>query len=108
LWAVRLLGYLPPLEECIDCGEALGDQAAYFHAMRDGLWCERHRHIASSELTRESRAVAATMMRVPVEKIAAEPVPASRLADLRKFLMQSLMRHLERTLETAAALERLP
>lgn len=107
LWFVRLLGYLPPLDECLECGAALGTQPAFFHALRDGLCCPSHRHIASAELAAESRAIAARILRQPLEQLIAPPRPTARLADLRKFLMQILLRHLDRRLETSALLERL-
>jgi DNA repair protein RecO (recombination protein O) len=107
LWMLRLLGFLPPLEQCIECGAPLGGQPAFFHALRDGLVCREHRRIASSEMSLESREVAARIFRNPVDRIAAEACPASRLADLRKFLMQILSRHLDRKLQTTSQLERL-
>ena len=107
LWMIRLLGFLPPLDECIECGESIAGQPAYFHALRDGLTCQRDRRIASSEMTIESRMVAARMFRNPVDAFADEAVPTSRLADLRKFLMQIIDRHLDRKLQTSAQLERL-
>ena len=107
LWTVRLMGFLPPLDECIECGESLNGQRAWFHALRDGLVCERDRRIASSEMTMESRALALRMFRNPVDHFAEEPVPTSRLADLRKFLMQIIDRHLDRKLQTSSQLERL-
>jgi DNA repair protein RecO (recombination protein O) len=108
LWMLRLLGFLPPMEECIDCGAPLASGPAYFHALRDGLTCPAHRRIASSELTPESRLLAAHIVRAPIERIAAGEVPPNRAADLRKFLMQIIHRHLDRRLETAAQLDRLP
>jgi DNA repair protein RecO (recombination protein O) len=119
LWTVRLMGFLPPLDECIECGEsligpasatgsaAISGQPAFFHALSDGLTCQRDRRIASSEMSLESRALVARIFRNPVDHFAGEPVPASRLADLRKFLMQILSRHLDRTLQTASQLDRL-
>jgi DNA repair protein RecO (recombination protein O) len=107
LWMVRLLGFLPPLDQCIECGESLVGQPAFFHALRDGLVCQRDHRIASSELTAESRALAARMFRNPVDHFSAEPLPSSRLADLRKFLMQIIDRHLDRKLKTSIQLERL-
>ena len=107
LWTIRLLGFLPPLDECIECGEPLAGRPAYFHALRDGLVCATHRRIASSEMTVESRALAAEMFRNPVDYFTPERLPTSRLADLRKFLMQIIHRHLDRTLHTSAQLEKL-
>ncbi len=107
LWTMRLLGFLPSLEECIECGEPLAGKPAYFHALRDGLVCATHRRIASSEMTVESRALAAEMFRNPVDHFSPDRLPTSRLADLRKFLMQIIDRHLDRTLQTSAQLEKL-
>lgn len=107
LWTMRLLGFLPSLEECIECGEPLAGRPAYFHALRDGLVCATHRRIASSEMTVESRALAAEMFRNPVDHFSPERLPTSRLADLRKFLMQIIHRHLDRTLQTSSQLEKL-
>ncbi len=107
LWMLRLMGFLPPLDVCIECGEPLAGQPAFFHALRDGLVCRNHRRIASSEMSLESREIAARIFRNPVDRLAAEPCPASRLADLRKFLMQILARHLDRKLQTSTQLERL-
>jgi len=107
LWLVRLMGFLPELGACIVCGRALDGQRAWFHALADGLMCPEHKRLASSEMTAESRGLAAEMFRSPVEKLAGEPWPRSRGADLRKFLMQILSRHLDRKLVTAAQLEKL-
>jgi DNA repair protein RecO (recombination protein O) len=107
LWMIRLLGFLPPLDECIECSAPLVGQSAFFHALRDGLVCQRDRRIASSEMSIESRELAARMFRNPVDHFADEPCPNSRLADLRKFLMQIIDRHLDRKLQTFAQLERL-
>jgi len=107
LWLVRLMGFLPELGACIVCGRALDGQRAWFHALADGLMCPEHKRLASSEMTAESRGLAAEMFRSPVEKLAGEPWPRSRGADLRKFLMQILSRHLDRKLVTAAQLEKV-
>ena len=107
LWMLRLMGFLPPLDACIECGEPLAGEPAWFHALHDGLMCQHHRRIASSEMSLESRTLAARIFRNPVDHFAGEPLPTSRLGDLRKFLMQIIPRHLDRKLETPAQLERL-
>ena len=106
LWLTRLVGFLPELTECIACGRSLNDSRAYFHALADGLMCADDKRLASSELSSESRALAAQMFRAPVESFANEPWPKTRAADLRKFLMQILQRHLEKKLATAVLLEK--
>jgi len=105
LWLTRLVGFLPELTECVACGRSLNGDRAYFHALADGLMCPDDKRIASSELSSESRTLAAQMFRAPVESFAAMAFPKSQAADLRKFLMQILQRHLEKKLVTAGMLD---
>jgi DNA repair protein RecO (recombination protein O) len=58
-------------------------------------------------LTPDSQVLAVRIFRSPASAFAAESWPRSRGADLRRFAIQSLERHLERRLTTAAALARL-
>ncbi|HEY6339823.1 MAG TPA: DNA repair protein RecO [Candidatus Sulfotelmatobacter sp.] len=108
LWLTRLVGFLPELSECIACGRTLNGSRAYFHALADGLMCPEDKRLASSEISSESRTQAAQMFRAPVESFAdsGEAWPKSRCADLRKFLIQSLQRHIEKKLTTAGMLEK--
>lgn len=107
LWMTRLMGYLPDFSECVACGRALNGSRAYFHVLADGLMCAEDKRLASSEITAESRAVAAQMFRTPVESLAGTPWAKSRGADLRKLLMQTLQRHIEKKLVTAGMLEKI-
>jgi DNA repair protein RecO (recombination protein O) len=108
LWLTRLVGFLPELTECVVCGRNLNGSRAYFHALADGLTCPDDKRLASSEIAPESRTLAARMFRSPVSVFAGEQAwPKSQAADLRKFLIQILQRHIEKKLVTAAMLERL-
>ncbi len=106
LWLTRLVGFLPELTECTVCGRSLNGSRAYFHALADGLMCPDDKRLASSEISSESRILAAQMFRAPVESFAAMPWPKAQAADLRKFLIQILQRHLEKKLVTAGMLEK--
>jgi DNA repair protein RecO (recombination protein O) len=107
LWLTRLAGFLPELTECIVCGRSLNGNRAYFHALADGLTCADDKRLASSELSDESRALAAQMFRAPIESFVGVPWPKSQCADLRKFLIQILERHIEKKLVTAGMLEKI-
>src|SRR5207247_3357950 len=37
LWMSRLMGYLPELSECLNCGRSLNGSRAYFHDLAAGL-----------------------------------------------------------------------
>jgi DNA repair protein RecO (recombination protein O) len=108
LWLTRLVGFLPELSECIVCGRSLNGSRAYFHALADGLMCAEDKRLASSEISGESRGLAAQMFRAPVESFAdsGESWPKARGADLRKFLIQTLQRHIEKKLITAGMMEK--
>ena len=107
LWTVRLVGFLPELSECVVCGARLNGSRAYYHALVDGLMCASDKRLASSEISPESRATAAEMFRSPIESFAGTPWPKLRGADLRRYLVQTMERHLERKLVTAAMLQKL-
>jgi DNA repair protein RecO (recombination protein O) len=107
LWMTRLMGYLPELTECMVCGRALNGSRAYFHALADGLVCGDDKRLASSEITAESRALVAKMFRAPVESFAGIPWAKNQSADLRKFLIQTLQRHIEKKFVTAGMLEKI-
>jgi len=107
LWMTRLMGYLPELRACIVCGGTLNGSRAFFHALADGLMCTRDKRLASSEISPQSRDLAAEMFRAPVETFASEPWPHERGSDLRRFLVQTIERHIEKKLVTAAMLEKL-
>ena len=106
LWITRLLGWLPTLDRCTICAAPL-DVAAYFHILSDGLCCAVHRQPNSSLLTHESLMLAQSMERAPLTTFVGEPWPRQRAQDLRRFLMRTLERHLERKLHAAAALTQL-
>jgi DNA repair protein RecO (recombination protein O) len=107
LWMTRLVGFLPDLSECVVCGRGLNGSRAFFHALADGLMCADDKRLASSEISSESRALAAQMFRTPVDGLTGESWPKARAADLRKFLLQILERHIEKKLVTAGMLEKI-
>src|SRR5690348_15156678 len=107
LWMTRLVGFLPDLSECVVCGRTLNGSRAFFHALADGLMCAEDKRLASAEISSDSRALAGQMFRAPVESLAGKPWPKAQASDLRKFLMQTLQRHIEKKLVTASMLEKL-
>ena len=106
LWLTRLVGFLPDLSECVVCGKALNGNRAFFHVLADGLMCAEDKRLASSEISSESRVLAAQMFRAPVESFTGTPWPKAKGADLRKFLVRTLERHIEKKLVTAGMLEK--
>jgi len=107
LWMTRLMGYLPELSACIVCGRTLNGSRAFFHVLTDGLMCAGDKRLASSEISPDSRALAGQMFRSPMETFAGKPWSKAQGSDLRKFLVQTLQRHIEKKLITAGMLEKI-
>ena len=112
LWAARLSGFLPDLHVCLGCGSLLDDheapERAFFGRGREGLVCGACRQAdggGSWELSAESRAMAGEMLRKPVAQIGQDSWSRETCADLRRFLVQQIERHIERRLMTAPVLE---
>jgi len=106
LWTTKLMGWLPDLATCVHCGAPLAGGPAYYHPQTDGLFCPQHRRSGSFILSPESQALAARIFRSPVPTLAAEAWPLQRAADLRRFAIQALERHIDRRLTSAIALNR--
>ncbi len=107
LWLTRLMGLLPDITRCTQCGEPLQAGETSFNAYADGLYCPLHRAGSASPLSAESWQLAKRMLRSPVSNFAAEPFPRRCAQDLRRFTLQALERHVERKYRTAEALARL-
>ena len=110
LWAVRLSGWLPELHACLSCGSVLEEEPrAFFIRGREGLVCAHCRRTLalgnSWELSAESRATAAEMLRKPVAQFPEAEWEQARAADLRRFLVQQIESHVEKRLVTAPMLE---
>jgi DNA repair protein RecO (recombination protein O) len=107
LWITRLMGWMPDIAHCNQCGRAFGGEMAYFQLQADGLLCTEHKHPASRALSAASLVTATRIFHAPIAALASEEWPANRAADLRRFAMQALERNLERRLHAVAALAKL-
>ncbi|HEX3472419.1 MAG TPA: DNA repair protein RecO [Silvibacterium sp.] len=107
LWITRLMGWMPEIARCTHCSKSFAGEAAYFNLQSDGLFCAEHKHPSSRILSSGSLATASRILQAPIGTLAAEDWPRTRAADLRRFAMQALERHLERKLHSVAALVKL-
>jgi len=58
-------------------------------------------------MSAESRVLAAQMLRAPLSRFLETPWVKAQGSDLRKFLIQTLQRHIEKKLVTAGMLDKL-
>lgn len=104
LWMSRLMGWMPELGRCGVCGAGLDGGTVWYSAAGYGVTCADDSRLESIPVATESVALAQGMFRVPVGELAREEWPKERGADLRRFAMELLERHLEGRLRSAQAL----
>ena len=112
LWMSRLMGWMPELGRCVVCGLVLdprdgGDGTVWYSATSDGVTCADDRRSGSAALSADSVREAVRIFRGTVGELAKEDWPKGRAADLRRFAVETLERHLERRLASARALGRV-
>jgi DNA repair protein RecO (recombination protein O) len=112
LWMNRLMGWMPELGRCVVCGLVLDSRdgrggTVWYSATSDGVTCEDDRRSGSVGLSAASVAEAQRIFRGTVKGLAEESWPKERGADLRRFAVDTLERHLERRLASARALGRV-
>jgi DNA repair protein RecO (recombination protein O) len=106
LWMNRLMGWMPELGHCAACGLDLRGGTVWYSSAADGVMCADDRGTGSVALSAESVALAGRMFRATVKALAEEDWPKGRAADLRRFAIEVLERHLEGRLMTARVLAR--
>ena len=106
LWMNRLMGWMPELGHCVVCGLDLRGGTVWYSATSDGVTCSDDRRGGSVGLSAASVGEAMRIFRGTVGELAKEDWPRGREADLRRFAVDVLERHLERRLVSARALGR--
>jgi DNA repair protein RecO (recombination protein O) len=106
LWMNRLMGWMPELGHCVVCGLDLRGGTVWYSATSDGVTCSDDRRSGSVALSAGSVAEAVRIFRGTVGELAKEEWGKGRAAELRRFALDVLERHLERRLVSARALGR--
>lgn len=104
LWMSRLMGWMPELGRCAVCGRDLRGGVVWWSGAMDGVTCEDDRRAGSVALSAASVVLALRMFRGTVKGLAEEEWPKGRAADLRRFAIELLERHLEGRLVSARVL----
>jgi DNA repair protein RecO (recombination protein O) len=107
LWMNRLMGWMPELGHCVVCGLDLRGGTVWYSATSDGVTCSDDRRNGSLALSSESVSIAARVFRGTVRELSVEQWPAMPLANLQRFAVDTLERHLERKLTSARVLSRI-
>lgn len=108
LWSLRLSGWLPPLDRCIESNERFADgQPAFFSPERDGLFSSKFKDSGSCLLPAQGRSLALAMLGGRLDQLDRAVWPETAAADLQRFLLQRIQSQLEGRLRVADALAAL-
>ena len=107
LWMNRLMGWMPELGHCIVCGLDLRGGTVWYSGTSDGVTCPDDRRTESIALAAESVTMAGQIFRGRIQELAKEEWQRGPLANLQRFALDTLERHLERRLVSARALSRI-
>ena len=107
LWMNRLMGWMPEMGHCAVCGLDLRGGTVWWSGRADGVTCGDDRREGSLGLSASAVAEVRRIFRSTVEDLAREEWPRTRAAELLRFGVEMLERHLERRLRSAAALARV-
>ena len=108
LWSVRLGGWLPPLDVCLQSGVEFGrGEAVFFERSQPGFFSADFRTPDSWPMAAASRALAGEMLGNPLPALRGQAWDRSTAEDLRRFLIQRLEAQFEQRLKTVSVLEQL-
>jgi len=105
LWITRLMGWMPELGHCVLCGLDLRGGPVYYSPTSDGVTCADDRRNGAIPLSAAAVEDARRIFHGKVAELATETWP--RIAELRRFAITLLERHLERRLASARPLGRI-
>ena len=104
-WLLRLEGFLPDLEHCLECGKALGDDGGFYGQGAEGLLCGRCKIGATRHsVSVQALAFVRTARQASLDQwLAQEKAPAG-CREARLFLEEVIDSHAEKRLVTRSLL----
>jgi DNA repair protein RecO (recombination protein O) len=87
LWTLKLAGWMPPLDSCVVCGRALGEENAYVSPSLHGLACSRCRPSGSRLLPKDALQLARRMLSEKLEQLVEVSLPPLFVRELTSQLL---------------------
>lgn len=104
-WAVKLAGWLPPLDCCGRCGKKFGSGEGHHASWNSGLLCRDCRHPGMKALEFRARELASLFAKSGLEKLSEAETPVAVVGELRGACLDWIEHHTERKLKTRELLE---
>jgi len=104
-WLLRLEGFLPDLERCANCGQALGDEPGYYGQGAEGLVCARCRSGgARQSVSAQARRFVQTARHATLDQWSVHEKVPEGCREARLFFEEVIDSHAEKRLVTRAML----
>ena len=106
MWSMRINGWLPPLDCCIESGQNFSEQQpAYFSPQREGLYCGEFRDPYSRKLSSSSRSLATALLSDRLDKLDQSIWQVDEMSELLLFQQLQLETQIEGHLKVVRTLK---
>src|SRR5262249_17894929 len=103
-WTLKLGGWLPPMDRCVNCSKSFGDAPAFQSALFDALHCSDCRKNGMHALGEEGRSMAVKFS-ARLDELQLGEKEEKGLGELREALLNWIELHTERKLFAREMLE---
>src|SRR6266853_3328367 len=98
LWTVRLGGWLGSLEQCSQCGKALGKEAAHTSLGTSGLYCDECREDWAKPISQVALSIGRDALSGTLERLLKTNPSLAGSHEISSFALDILEHHMERKL----------
>jgi DNA repair protein RecO (recombination protein O) len=109
LWTVKLGGWLPPLQNCANCGKPLGDgnssDAVYFASNVLAFMCEKCRRPGMRVLSGVALEAARRMQSERLDRLGDPPIPPKVAREVAEVMLDVIEHQIDRKLSARELLE---
>ena len=104
-WTVRLGGWLPRFDRCLECDTPFGTKPAFYDSHLAGLYCEKCRRPGMKALHLDARSLAERFAGERLDRMNYEKSMQTSSRELREASLAWIEHHVERRLRTRELLE---
>ena len=104
-WTVRLGGWLPRFDRCLECDTRFGTKPAFYDSHLAGLYCEKCKRSGMKPMHLEARNLAERFAGERLDRMNYEKSMQTSSRELREASLAWIEHHLERRLRTRELLE---
>ena len=105
IWTVKLGGWLPSLENCLRCGNALGNESAYFSRSSGALTCGKCRLPGMRTISPSGLVSARKMLAQHLESLTEPMIPPRAAREITNVMLDVIEQQIDRKLISRELME---